>query len=569
MKANNLVQLKANDSPLPNIPLPEYPRPQLVRDSYICLNGEWELATTSSNNIPSHFDKKIIVPYCVESYLSQINYCYPLTTNYFYRKEFSLNPSFIKDKVILHLDGVDQECIVYLNGNKIKENRGGYIPFEVEIQDFLKDGTNELIVVVNDTLNHNYPWGKQKVKRKGMWYTPVSGIWKSVWLESVSNDYIKDIKINTTLSEVTLNINTSSEYKKITIHTNGNDIIKRTRQNQVTIKISNPILWDIDNPYLYYFDVETENDKITSYFGLRSFEIKTKNNHPYFFLNNKPLFIHGLLDQGYYPDGIYTPHSYNEYERDILRMKELGFNTLRKHIKIEPLYFYYLCDKYGMLVIQDFVNNGEYNFLRDTALPTIRVNVPEFLLLNKTRKADQIFYEQMELTTSLLYNTTSLFMYTIYNEGWGQKNPDKAYLKLKELDSTRLIDATSGWFERKNTDFNSLHIYFRRIKLKENKKPIFISEFGGFAYKLKEHSFNPDNTYGYGLFSNQEDYQSTIDDLYLNQVVPNISRGLMGTIYTQVSDVEDETNGLLTYDRKICKVDKERMLKIKDKLIIK
>ena len=249
-------------------------------------------------------------------------------------------------------------------------------------------------------------------------------------------------------------------------------------------------------------------------------------------------------------------------------MKELGFNTLRKHIKIEPLYFYYLCDKYGMLVIQDFVNNGGYNFLRDTALPTVRIDVQEFLLIKKSKKGDKIFYEQMEKTTSLLYNCTSLFMSPIYNEGWGQKNPAKAYLKLKELDSTRLIDSTSGWFERKNTDFNSLHIYFRRIKLKPNKKPIFISEFGGFGYKIKEHSFNPDNTYGYGLFPSQEEYQNAVDDLYLNQVVPNIENGLMGTIYTQVSDVEDETNGLLTYDRKICKVNKERMLEIAKKLII-
>ncbi len=569
MKRNNLVQLKTNDSPLEKIPLKEYPRPQLIRDSYLCLNGEWELATSSDNNIPNTFDKKIIVPYCVESYLSQINYRYPLTTNYFYRKEFTLDSSFIKDKVILHLDSIDQECCVYINKNKVKENKGGYIPFEVEIQDYLTSNINEIIIVAKDTLDHNYPWGKQRVDCKGMWYTPVSGIWKSVWLESVSNDYIKDIKISTTLTDVTIKINSTAEYKKITIHTKNNDIIRRTKDDEITIKIPNPILWDIDNPYLYSFDIETVNDKISSYFGLRTFEIKNKGEHPYFFLNNNPLFIHGLLDQGYYPDGIYTPHSYKEYERDILRMKELGFNTLRKHIKIEPLYFYYLCDKYGMLVIQDFVNNGNYNFLRDTALPTIGINLPECLLKNTTKLGNQIFYEQMEKTIHLLSNSTSIFMWTIYNEGWGQKDPDKAYLKLKELDSTRLIDSTSGWFERKNSDFHSKHVYFKRIKLKPNKKPIFISEFGGFGYKLKDNSFNPDNTYGYGLFSTQNDYQNAIDDLYLNQVIPNIKNGLMGTIYTQLSDVEDETNGILTYDRKICKVDKEKMINIAKKLIIK
>ena len=568
MKTNNFQQLKTTDDKLENIPLSEYPRPQLVRDSYVNLNGEWEFGISSDKNCIPNFDKKIIVPYCIESYLSKINYRYPTTTYYFYKKEITLDKSFIKDKVLLHFDGVDQECDVFVNSIKVGENKGGYIPFTCEIKDALNiEGTNTITVIVKDTLNHDYPWGKQRIDRKGMWYTPVSGIWKSVWLESVSSDYIKSIKIETTLEEVKIKIDSEATSKKITIHTPNNDIIRRTKENEIVVKIPSPICWDVDNPYLYNFDIETPNDKVSSYFGLRTFSIKKKNGYPYFFLNDKPVFIHGLLDQGYYPDGIYTPHSYNEYEKDILRMKELGFNTLRKHIKIEPLYFYYLCDKHGMLIIQDFVNNGGYNFIRDTALPTIRIYFPEWTLF-KSKKADKIFYDQMKKTVDLLYNSTSLFMYTIYNEAWGQKNPDKAYKVLKELDSTRLIDSTSGWFKRKESDFTSLHIYFREISFKPSDKPIFISEFGGFGYKLNEHSFNPDNTYGYGLFTNQEDYQNAVNSLYFNQVIPNIKNGLMGTIYTQVSDVEDETNGLLTYDRKVCKVNKEDMLKIKEQLKI-
>jgi hypothetical protein len=220
-----------------------------------------------------------------------------------------------------------------------------------------------------------------------------------------------------------------------------------------------------------------------------------------------------------------------------------------------------------MLVIQDFVNNGGYNFLRDTALPTIRIDVPDLFLI-KSKNANKIFAEQMEKTVNLLYNSTSLFMYTIYNEGWGQNKPDQAYHKLRQLDSTRLIDSTSGWFRRKNSDVESLHIYFREISFNPSSKPIFISEFGGFGYKLPANSFNPDETYGYGLFETQEKYQEAVNNLYLNQVIPNIKNGLMGTIYTQVSDVEDETNGILTYDRKICKVNKEDMLIIKEKLKI-
>lgn len=568
MKANNFLKLSTSDIPLPNVPLPEYPRPQLVRDSYINLNGEWELATSSNKDIPSTFDKRIIVPYCVESQLSKINYCYPSTTYYFYKTSFTLNKSFLKDKLLLHLDSVDQECELYINNIKVGENVGGYIPFEIEIQDAIKvDSENTLIVVVRDTLNHDYPWGKQRIDRKGMWYTPVSGIWKTVWLESVSNNYIKSIKINTSLKDVTININSEAKSKKITIHTPTKDIIKRTNNDSVTISIPNPILWDLDNPYLYYFDIETEDDKVTSYFGLRTFSFKNKNNHQYFALNNKPLFIHGLLDQGYFPDGIYTPRSYEEYSRDILRMKELGFNTLRKHIKIEPLYFYYLCDKYGMLVAQDFVNNGNYSFFRDTALPTIKISVPEWML-NKSKKADKIFYDQMNKTVDLLYNSTSLFMWTIYNEAWGQKNPDKAYKALKEIDKTRIIDSTSGWFKRKESDVNSLHIYFGKLDFKPTNKPTFLSEFGGYVYKIKEHSFNQNDTYGYKFYNSPEEYQHDITNLYIDKIVPLISKGLIGTIYTQVSDVEDETNGILTYDRKICKVNKEEMLKIAEKLKI-
>lgn len=568
MKTNNYLKLSTSDIPLPKIPLSEYPRPQLVRNSYINLNGQWDLATSSSKDIPSHFDKKIIVPYCVESELSRINYFYPSTTYYFYKKEFSLPNGFIKDKVLLHFDSVDQECEVYINNIKVGENIGGYIPFEVEIQSALYyDVPNTIVVVVRDTLNHDYPWGKQRRDRQGMWYTPVSGIWKTVWLESVSNDYIKSVKIETTLKDVTIKVNTDSEYKKITIHTPTRDIIRRFTAESITISIPNPILWDLDNPYLYYFDIETDNDKVTSYFGLRTFSFKEKNGHKYFALNNKPTFIHGLLDQGYFPDGIYTPRSYDEYSRDILRMKELGFNTLRKHIKIEPLYFYYLCDKYGMLIAQDFVNNGNYSFFRDTALPTIRINVPEWML-NKSKKADKIFYEQMEKTVELLYNVTSLCMWTIYNEAWGQKNPDKAYKQLKELDSTRIIDSTSGWFRRKESDVDSLHIYFREVKYKPTDKPTFLSEFGGYVYKIKEHSFNQDKTYGYRFYNSQEEYQDAVTSLYLNQIVPHIKEGLIGTIYTQVSDVEDETNGILTYDRKICKLDKEKMLEIAKQLKI-
>lgn len=562
MKNNTLT---SDDLKLDKIPLSEHPRPQFKRDSYICLNGAWDIEFSFDNEIPTSFSKKVVVPFPIESQLSSLNYELKKNEIMYYRKKFKLPKDFINDLIFLHFDGVDQICEVYLNNKLIVKNEGGYIPFNIEISKYIKE-SNELIVKVIDNLDKSYCYGKQTEISDGMWYTKTSGIWKTVWLESVSNQYFKNIKIDVDLTKVKFNIDTSIKRKTLIIQTPEGEIKKSFSKNEIEIEIPSPRLWSPEDPFLYYFELISETDIIHSYFALRKVEIKEYNSHKYIFLNNNPYFFHGLLDQGYFCDGLLTPKSYKKFEEEIITLKELGFNTLRKHIKIEPHYFYYLCDKLGMVVFQDMVNNGSYKFFRDTALPTVGFRKKKHCGKNVPQDTKDKFIKQMKKTFDLLYNSPSVLYYTIFNEGWGQFDADEVYKLAKEIEPNRIIDATSGWFIEKLSDVDSKHIYFKKIKPKTSLRPIVISEFGGYVYKDNEHSCNLEKTYGYKKYNNIEDFQKGFIELYERDIIPYLPYGLSGAIYTQVSDVEDETNGLYTYDRKVLKVKKEDLQNLKKKL---
>ena len=286
-------------------------------------------------------------------------------------------------------------------------------------------------------------------------------------------------------------------------------------------------------------------------------------------LNGEPIFLHGLLDQGYFPEGIYLPVCEEEYEKDILRMKELGFNMLRKHCKVEPEWFYYYCDLHGMLVLQDIVNSGEYSFVRDTVLPTVGLSLCSDQRKAKTAeevKRRSFFEQHMKDTIAHLYNHPCVVGYTIFNEGWGQFEADRMYEVAKTTDPGRWFDTTSGWFAKKKSDFDSKHVYFRTKKLAGKEKPLFLSECGGFSYQSKEHCYSPDKSYGYGTCHSGEELTGRILRMYRKMVLPAIKRGLCGCVYTQVSDVEEEINGLYTYDREVCKVDKEALRRLAEEL---
>ena len=534
---------------LNGIPWDIYPRPQMRRDSYFNLNGMWDLTVEDECY-------QIQVPFCPESILSNVNQHFSEGKTLIYRRTFQLPHDFNQGRVILHIGAADQICEVYLNETLIGRHEGGYTAFHFDISDTLEEDNLLEIHCVDNLNDQSFPYGKQTLKRGGMWYTPVSGIWQSVWLESVPNEAIESIKIENRGTSVHLSIQPALD-GMVKVDGLGEYPLK---EGKVMIQPENPHLWSPEDPYLYDFQIMTKEDCVQSYFAIRYIETKVYNGIPRLCLNGKPYFFHGLLDQGYVPDGIYTPASPQCYADDIIAMKKLGFNTLRKHIKVEPEEFYYQCDKLGMIVFQDMVNNGDYNFLRDTAIPTIRIQKRNDMKMHTDSKTRERFIQSMKETIHQLYNHPCILYWTIFNEGWGQFHSDELYHQARSLDDTRIIDTTSGWFRRNKTDVESLHIYFGPWnQIHPYQKPLVLSEFGGYTYPVEGHLFNPDHAYGYKACKSREEFQSQIIQLYQTKILTSIEKGLCGAICTQISDVEDEINGFLTYDRKVCKANADAM----------
>ena len=528
------------------MPWQVYPRPQMRRNSYVNLNGKWLLEAEGET-------RDILVPFCPESLLSGVNVHFDEGATLIYRRNFRLPEDFDQGRVLLHFGAVDQIAEVYVNQICVGRHVGGYDAFSFDITHALREENVLEVRVVDDLRDQSLPYGKQVLpkKRGGMWYTPVSGIWQTVWLENVPEKYIKKLHIKNVGYSVEISI---EPREKMTVSIPG--LGEFTGEDGcVIVTPMAPKLWSPENPYLYDFSLETETDRVDSYFAIRSLEIKGGR----LCLNGKPYFFHGLLDQGYWPDGLFTPAKPECYVNDIVAMKNLGFNMLRKHIKVEPEEFYYQCDRLGMVVFQDMVNNGDYSFLRDTALPTVGVQKMCDKRLHRDKKTRAEFLRQMELTVRQLKNHPSICYWTIFNEGWGQFDSDSVCEAFRKLDDTRFIDSTSGWFRRHNTDVDSRHVYFKPIKLKPERKPLVLSEFGGYSYKPEGHVFNTEQTYGYGKFADAEAYARAVEKLYWEQVLPAVKNGLCAAVYTQVSDVEDETNGVLSYDRKVCKLEEAPM----------
>lgn len=534
----------------------EYPRPQMKRAHWMSLNGMWKLD-----------GEEIRVPFPPQSQLS--NYGKKVKDKFTYEKQFVLSEDMKGERILLHFGAVDQIAEVILNGKSLGIHEGGYLDFSFDVTDCIKRvGENILQVKVTDTLSLDYPYGKQCKKRGGMWYTPVSGIWKSVWLEAVTDKYIERIKMTPDLTGVNLEVFGDDQGFSVCIKLPGGGVLEKAftgNAGRLEIPAEEVKLWTPETPYLYEMMLTAGEDVVESYFALRTIEIKNMDGINRVCLNGEPIFLHGVLDQGYYPEGIYLPAEEAEYDRDILRMKELGINLLRKHIKVEPNYFYYACDKLGMLVMQDMVNNGPYSFIRDTAIPTLGYKKRgDKTGLSGKRK--EIFVKHVENTIEQLYNYPSIVAYTIFNEGWGQFESDYMYDYVKNLDPTRLADATSGWFAQEKNDFDSEHIYFKAIPVEPKERPMFMSECGGYSMAVEGHYYSKYNTYGYGGSDDSAKLTEDILSLYDVMILPAAPKGMCGCIYTQLSDVEDEINGLYTYDRKVCKVEKEKMLEMAKKL---
>lgn len=551
-------------------PLPEYPRPQFVRDSYLNLNGTWKYVIKKSPSLPDRYIADITVPFSPETELSGV--CRTLKPDevMFYKKEFTLPDGFNKGRVFVHFGAVDQIATVYLNRKKVGYHKGGYTPFKCELTDALEDGENVLEVEVRDYSDtRSYSRGKQKTKRGGIWYTAQSGIWQTVWLESTPQTFLESVKITPDYD----NSKVRFEYfgcddVQVSIYDDG-ELIAQTNSNCVELPDFKP--WSPESPFLYDVVFTACGESIKSYFGMRKFSVGCdEEGTKRLFLNNKPYFHNGLLDQGYYSDGYLTPPTNQAMENDVLFAKKAGFNMLRKHIKIEPLLWYHYCDVNGIIVWQDMVNGGGQYGLEVSVIPFVNITLDDrnYRNFHRTEKEGRdLYYQELNETVNLLYNCPCIALWVPFNEGWGQFDSAKAYKMLKELDSTRIVDTTSGWHDMGMSDVVSKHIYFTPIKVKKSNRAYVLSEFGGFSMKINGHTFN-NKMFGYKIYNTKESLTNAYSRLYNNVIIPQIKDGLCAAVYTQLTDVEDELNGLMTYDREIVKIDIDVLKQINERVKI-
>ena len=567
-------------------PLPEYPRPQMVRDSYLNLNGPWSYAITTSAQKPAQADGTILVPFSPESELSGVGHILQPEEYLWYIRTVTLPDGFNIGRVLLHFGAVDDACAVQVNGHLVGGHRGGYWPFTLDVTAQLNDtGRNSLWVAVQDpTDSGTQARGKQTLRPGGMFYPAQSGIWQTVWLERVPENYIQSLTVTPDYDARTVTVKAHTfapggaanlwavvRAGGVTIAEDwGGD--EAGQDGTVTLHIAKEHFfpWSPDTPFLYDLTVgttqgeEEQFDTVHSYFALRKWSCAPDEKGVLrFCLNDKPILLNGLLDQGYWPEGLYTPPSDAAVERELSEVKALGYNLLRKHAKIEPQRWYYHCDKLGLIVWQDMVNNGSYRYFRDTVLPTVGIQKRNDRRLHRDERSRNAFRQGAADAVNQLKNHPCICYWTIFNEGWGQFDSDRVCGWFRTLDATRFIDTTSGWFRGKNTDVDSRHQYFGKLRLTgDGLRPLVLSEFGGKTWRVEGHIFNPDKTYGYGACPTREALNEAVAALYRESIVPAVEKGLCAAIYTQVSDVEDEVNGLITYDRRVVKLDADTMLPI-------
>ena len=555
-----------------NNPLPEYPRPNMVRDSFLSLNGEWDYCINQQEKV-AEYDGTIIVPFSPETALSGVQKIVMPEDYLHYRKVFRLPDGFKKDRVLLHFGAVDQECSVYLNGQLLGEHVGGYLSFSFDITDVLTDGENVLTLCVRDmTEKAPHARGKQKLVRKGgmssLFYTPQSGIWKTVWLESVAKEYIESLKITPLYDEAAVKVeicirNAGEELRnaKVKVLDAGKVVAEATVdvvKAEALFPLKDFVSWTPENPHLYDLEVTYGEDKVTSYFGMRKFSVgKDKKGLLRFYLNNKPFFFNGVLDQGYWPESLMTAPTEEALKYDIVKLKDLGYNTIRKHIKIEPDRFYYLCDKLGMIVWQDMPNGGgNYNLLHVMYLTnvfpwygrTIKDN-HYGMFARKDENGRKQYYKDLKGMVEQLYNYPSIAVWVPFNEGWGQFDATKATELIRGLDDTRLVNEACGWFDQKGGDMYSIHNYLRKLKVKPQKdRVVALTEFGGYAFPIPGH-MACEKEFGYKHYKTKKELTANYKRLWEEEIYPNLEKGLSSTIYTQTSDIEEGINGLMTYDR--------------------
>lgn len=541
-------------------PLPEYPRPQAVRDSYMCLNGAWRF-------VGGGVDCEITVPYSPETALSGVKGFKRKRGEVMkYFRTFALPDGFDVGRVILHFGAVDDEAEVFINGRSVCKHVGGYTPFSADITDALIVGDNEIEVrVKDDVIERGGARGKQSRKPSGIWYTDTSGIWQTVWLESVPTVHIGRVKTTADTRGVRFEIEAGGECVVTVEETGQTATVTPTAiggKAVAEIEIADPKLWSPESPTLYHARIKCGDDEVRTYFALRTFDIgEDGDGKKRLRLNGEPYFVDAVLDQGYYSDGLYTPKSYAAFEDDLRLVKSLGFNGVRKHAKIEPAIWYEMCDRLGLIVWQDIVNGGgKYKFSTVAVLPFLgkKLNDGNYAAFGrKSEEGRAAFVREMKETVDALSDFPCVCMWTLFNEGWGQFDGAALTKKLKALDPTRVVDSASGWHDC-GGELCSLHTYFKKQYMPDDDRPTVISEFGGYALAVDGHTYAPDKKFGYKHFSDTSALNAAVKKLYRDEIEPLKARGLSACVYTQLSDVEEEVNGLVTFDRAVVKVDADR-----------